>query len=61
MKIRFELQTAFNENELRHPQAVMKELGIKYESSTPQSIADCWIFENCTNIPKELPKYLVII
>ena len=45
-------------NENRHPQAVMKELGITYQHSVPQSISDSWEFWNCENVPSELPKYL---
>lgn len=42
----------------KHPQEVMKDLGIKYQVATPQSIADAWWFWNCINIPDELPSYL---
>lgn len=28
----------------RHPQQVMKDLGINYLYAVPQSIADCWMF-----------------
>ena len=46
-------------NENRHPQVVMKELGITYQHSTPQSMYDQWWFWNCKNMPKKLPEYLV--
>lgn len=42
----------------RHPLEVMKELGITYQHSTPQSMADQWWFWNCENIPEDLPKSL---
>lgn len=42
----------------KHPQTIMKELGITYQKSTPQSIADQWWFWNCENIPPVLPDYL---
>lgn len=45
-------------NENRHPQKVMKELGITYQISVPQSISDSWEFWNCQNVPDELPKYI---
>ena len=48
-------------NENDHPQKVMKKLGITYQHSTPQSIADGWQFWNCENIPDKLPKYLKIL
>lgn len=41
-----------------HPQKVMRELGITYQHSTPQSIGDQWWFWNCQGVPDELPKYL---
>ena len=44
--------------EMRHPQVVMDELGIKYQHATPQSLFDCWQFWNCENVPDELPDYL---
>jgi len=43
-----------------HPEIWMKKLGINWESCVPQSIADCWLFFGCTNVPKELPKQLEI-
>lgn len=41
-----------------HAQKVMAKLGITYQHATPQSIADCWWFWNCENVPGELPPYL---
>ncbi len=40
-----------------HPQVQMKNLGITYQQATPQSIADCWWFWNCENVPDVLPEY----
>jgi len=48
-------------NENRHAQVVMKELGITYQHSTPQSMGDQWWFWNCENIPDLLPSYLTIL
>lgn len=45
----------------KHPQQVMRELGITYQVSTPQSIADQWWFWNCENIPSELPPFLEVM
>lgn len=45
-------------NENRHPQVVMKALGITYTEATPQSMGDQWWFWNCGNVPTELPSYL---
>lgn len=45
-------------DENRHAQTVMKELGITYQHSTPQSLGDCWWFWNCENLPDELPVFL---
>lgn len=45
-------------NENRHPQVVMKELGISYFHATPQSLYDSWWFWCCENVPVELPEYL---
>lgn len=42
----------------RHAQVVMRELGITYQHSTPQSISDQWWFWNCENIPEFLPEYI---
>lgn len=57
--LRYDLTEAFMGcNESRHAQVVMKELGITYSHSTPQSISDQWWFWNCENIPTELPSYL---
>lgn len=44
--------------EERHPQLVMKELGITYQHATPQSIADLWQFWNCENVPEKLPSFI---
>lgn len=52
------MTAALDFGEGRHAQVVMKELGITYSHATPQSMADCWWFWNCENVPAELPKYL---
>ena len=45
----------------KHAQVLMKELGITYKHSTPQSIGDCWWFWDCKNVPEILPDYLEIL
>lgn len=52
------MAAGFGCGEDRHPQTVMRELGITYQHATPQSMADQWWFWNCENVPAELPKYL---
>lgn len=42
----------------KHPELVMKRLGIIYQYATPQSMGDQWWFWNCENIPTQLPEYL---
>lgn len=55
------LWALYNDIEQDHPQKVMCELGIKYQYSTPQSIADQWWFWNCENVPDKLPPFLRIL
>jgi len=60
--LRFDiLWAAYNNQEQKHPQEVMKELGITYQHATPQSLGDQWWFWNCENIPDPLPLYLEFI
>jgi len=57
--LKFSYETAqIDCGEMRHAQTVMKELGITYQMSTPQSMSDSFWFWNCENIPEKLPKYL---
>lgn len=59
MHLRFDMMEAgLGCNENRHPQVVMKELGITYQHATPQSMGDQWWFWNCEDIPDPLPSYL---
>lgn len=41
-----------------HAQKVMSNLGITYDHAVPQSIADCWWFFNCKNVPDPMPGFL---
>jgi len=43
--------------ETRHPQAVMKAVGITFQHAMQQSPGEWW-FWNCENVPERLPKYL---
>ncbi len=59
--IRFCCMTAvLGSKEPRHPQLVMKELGILYHNSAPKSVWDQWWFFDCQRIPDPLPKYLKV-
>lgn len=59
MHLRYHMLTAgIDCGENRHPQVVMRELGISYQHATPQSMGDQWWFWNCTGAPAELPEYL---
>ena len=58
MNIIYDMYSAYDANVHEHPQQVMSNLGIRYFDATPQSVADCWIFWNCRNLPNELPVYL---
>ena len=44
-----------------HPQKTMKDLGISYQYSVPQSISDSWEFWNCENVPEDIPGFLKIV
>ncbi len=59
MHLRYDYMTASLDcSENRHACAVMQELGITYQHSTPQSLGDQFWFWNCKGIPDELPKYV---
>jgi hypothetical protein len=49
---------ALMEKERRHPQEVLKSIGINYQCSTPQSMSDSWWFWNCENIPEKMPSFI---
>lgn len=44
-----------------HPQKIMRDIGITYSKSTPDSMNDRWVFWNCKNIPHDLPKFLRLL
>ena len=52
------MRTAQDAGVNEHPQNVMRQLKIKYEHATPQSMHDGWQFWNCTDLPDLLPEYL---
>jgi len=54
----FDIRQAYECGANDQPEKVLKELGIKYQHSTPQSIGDQWWFWNCENTPEPLPSYL---
>lgn len=47
----------------RHPQKVMSDLGIKYADCVPNMAAESWKFYGIdpATLPKELPSFLTII
>jgi hypothetical protein len=55
------MSAGLEHDENRHAQVVMKELGITYQHSTPQSMLDCWQFWNCKNVPDEIPGFLSVL
>lgn len=59
--LRYCIRSAYSVQEKKHPQLVMQNLGITYQVSTPQTIADQWWFWNCENVPTELPIYLELL
>jgi len=58
MDIRLCLMESYYEYPGIHPQVIMKDLGISYQITVPQSIADCWWFLGCERVPNMLPKCL---
>lgn len=56
--LRYDMNTAFDRGEKRHSETVMRSLGISYHHSEPVTIADCWLFYGCSNVPEALPEYL---
>lgn len=55
--VRFDIRTAIDCGENRHPQNVMAMLGIKYSKSEPFPVGDCWLFHGVDST-HELPKYI---
>lgn len=45
----------------RHPQDVMRDLGISYRDAEPFPIGDCWVFRGCAELPPELPPWLEVV
>jgi hypothetical protein len=58
MNLVYDVLKAVECKEQRHPQAVVKELGIKYKYSKAYTTADKWVFNDCTNIPSTLPIFI---
>ena len=58
--VRIYLQSAFEVGDKRHPQTIMKELGIKYKEAEPVSVADCWLFHgvDVATVSKDRPAYI---
>lgn len=56
--LRYCLYAAHDAGVNTHPQQAMQALGISYQFSIPQSVANQWWFINCRNVPDPLPPYL---
>ena len=56
--LRFCMRGASDTGNNLHAQLAMKDLGITYQHSVPQSMYDQWWFFNCENIPDTMPEYL---
>lgn len=57
MNLRFDCYGQALAGDNRHPQVVMRELGIKYLYAVPHSIASQWFFWGCDNVPNPLPAH----
>lgn len=54
--LRYDCMGAGYAGEMRHPQTVIRELGITYERAIPQSMGDQWWLFNCEH--GDLPTYI---
>lgn len=54
-------RTAQDSGNHSHAINIMKGLRIVYREAEPYPIGDCWIFNDCDNLPKDLPPYLEIL
>lgn len=54
--LRYDVLGAHYAGESRHPEVVMKELGIEYKIAIPQSMADQWWLFDCNYT--ELPSFI---
>ena len=60
IKLIYWLIGAYEENEMRHPSIVLKELGISYKEYIGQPIADQIQLFGCSNVPDKLPPYIEV-
>lgn len=58
MNLRYDYRDAFEAGNTKHAQVALREFGITYEKSTPQSLGDQFWFWHCGNIPDNLPSYI---
>ncbi len=61
MHLRFCMNRAYSSSVKCHPQKAIRDLGITYQHSVPQSMSDSWEFWNCENVPTDLPDYLRVV
>lgn len=55
---RYDLISASLAGEPRHPQQVIRDLGLKIVYGEPVPIADCWMFRFKEPFSAELPSYI---
>ena len=62
MHLVFDIRTAYESGFKDHPEKVMRQIGVDYTHSTPQTAHDKWIFWNCRVLPRilhePLPRFL---
>ncbi len=58
MHLEFSYKVAWSVGEQRHAEQVMRDLGITWGRSTPQTMDEAWWFWNCENVPADLPPYV---
>ena len=54
--LRYDVLGAHYSRESRHPEVVIKELGIEYKIAIPQSMAEQWWLFDCNDT--ELPSFI---
>ncbi|EKS6329487.1 TPA: hypothetical protein ACTYBD_000352 [Enterobacter hormaechei] len=49
-----------SQQEHKHAQTIMSELGITWREQIPDSASDSWKFYGCDNIPEKLPSFVSV-
>lgn len=58
MDLRLDIINLAKWNERIHPLEAIKQLCINYKKCESVPIGDCWVFYECTNVPKMLPSWI---